>query len=198
MFTLWYPEITKKLNENTGGSTLCKMLTEFIMINGNETVPLTNIEECSVEIPSKVYYDNIVIGVGYLVANSIVYFCHMKIRLLHLTLATMILSSIAAFLLPNLTDELLIMICFTVFITGGSIGISLFLVVMVEIFPADLCGMAIGLSLLFGRSAVFIGTNGLGVLLETYCSGVIYGTATLLIVSICCLILLPKRVKRDK
>lgn len=192
---MWYPEITRKLNDNTGGSTLCAILTE-LNANGNETIPLTNFEECSVEIPAKVYNDNIVTGIGYLAANAIVYFCNMRFRLLHLTLATLVLSSTAAFLLPNLTNEVLIMISFTVFITRGSIGISLFLVVMVEIFPADLCGMAIGLSLLVGRSAVFIGTNGVGVLLETYCSGVIYGTATLLIASICCLVVLPTRIVR--
>lgn len=172
--------------------TLCRIFSESRKENAT-LLTIFNWDDCLLEIPMKVYKDNLVLGTSYLLANSVVYFSHLKVRLRHLTLVAMILSTTGAVLLPNLTDELLIVICFTCFVTGSSIGISIFNVLLVEIFPTSLCGMVVGLTMLVGRIATFIGTNGLGVLLETtHCEAVFYGTGVLLIASISCLVLLPK------
>lgn len=188
-FLIWYPEITNRLKDSSGSVDMCKVFST--PRGSNATGDWT---ECTTEIPDKVYIDNMAIAVGYFVTNTIIYFCHVKFPLRYITIASMSVSCLSAFLLPNITNEWLIVICFVCFVTGSSVGISIFNVVVVEIFPNYLCGMAISLALLTGRIATFIATNGLGILLETHCEVAVYGTGLLLVTAIICLYSLPKKI----
>lgn len=196
-YLMWYPEITKRFQGSASSST--KICEVFSGRNATTEV-LTDIDwdECIVQIPDKVYIDNLAIAMSYFVNNTIVYFCHKRFRLRHITIAAMAMSCGSCLLMPSLTNEIAIIVCFACFITGSSSGISIFNVVIVEIFPNYLCGMAISLGLLTGRIATFVGTGGLGILLEKNCEATMYGTGLLSVAGIAALCMLPKKIDMNK
>lgn len=195
---MWYPEITNRFQENASSST---RICEVFSGRTNATAAISknkNWDECNVQIPDKVYIDSLALALSYFVTNTIIYFCHIKFQLRHITIAAMIISCASAFLMQNLTNEIGIIFCFACFVTGSSVGISIFNVVLVDIFPNYLCGMAISLGLLTGRIATFVGTGGLGILLEKYCEATVYGTGLLLVAGIWSLFLLPRKIDMSK
>lgn len=198
---MWFPEITARLESSNAASNnnICQVFSPPTI--ANETVAFefnTKPKDvCLIGIPEKIFIDNLVMAFGYILANTIMYICHMKIPLLHITIGSMVVSTMSAFLLPNLGNQWMIVLCFVCFIAGSSVGISILNVVLVDIFPSHLCGMAISLALLMGRIASFVALNGLGVLLESYCQVSIYGTGILLIIAVMCLFNMPKKITYD-
>lgn len=189
---MWYPEITSRLKDNSGSTMICDV---FSSGRGNSsTGEIKNWDECTVYIPDKVYIDNFAVALGYFITNSAIFFGHMRFPLLNITMGSMIMSSASAFLIPNLTNEIAIVVCFACFITGASVGISTFNILIVEVFPNFLCGMAVSLGLLTGRIATFVATGGLGVMLEKYCEASIYSTGLLMVIAIWTLYSLPKKI----
>lgn len=154
-------------------------------------------DNCHVEIQDKMYIDNMFMGIGYLIFNMIFYLLNAKINLLYLWIVSVSISSISAFILPDLTNDLAILVFFSVFLLGSGASINIFNVIVVEIFPTHLCGMALSLALLTGRLATFIGANGLGILLETHCRATIYLVAALVGSSVICGFYLPKKVIKE-
>lgn len=158
----------------------------------------TDWDFCHVEIQNKMYIDNMFMGIGYVVFNAIFYLLNSKIKLLHLWIASVCLSAVSAFILPDLTNDLAILISFSLFLLGSGASINVFNVIVVEIFPTHLCGMALSLALLTGRLATFIGANGVGILLETHCRLSIYLVATLIASCVLCGFYLPKKTLDQK
>lgn len=196
-FLIWYPEITNRLKSESGPLRLCDVFTSrkvtHAMLNNTSVSP-----ECPVQIPDKVYIDSLAIALGYIVTNTIIYCSHIKVPLLYITMSSMTLSCLSAFLLPSLSNEWMIVVSFVCFITGCSVGISIFNVLLVEIFPNFLCGMAISLALLTGRISTFVATSVLGILLEQHCEVTIYGTGLLVVAAITCLYCLPKKIQLSR
>lgn len=193
-FAIWYPELTNRLSGNDG-ARICDIFSsprhlEIIVVNSTTTEGI-----CVVAIDDKMYIDNLIVGVGYLVANIGFFSTIQRFRISYLIITATAISSISAFLLPSLTDELWIVICFTLFLIGCGASISIFNTLVVAIFPTYICGMALGLVLLTGRGGTVVGSNGLGILLETHCEATIYGVAVLVAAAMVCVILLPKKIK---
>lgn len=195
-FILWYPEITNRLGDSSrSGFGICDNFSKPTAAVLNETLGRSeNWEDCSVQLQDKMYIDNMFIGVGYLVANTLYSLSNMKFNLQYVCIVSMAVSGISAFTLPSLTDERAILVFFSIFLIGSGACINIFIVVMVQIFPFHLCGMALSLTLLTGRLGAFIGANGLGVLLDTHCEVTIYGVATLISLITICAYSLPKKV----
>lgn len=152
--------------------------------------------ECVVQIEDKMYIDNLIIGLGYFISTTIIFICNSRIQMRFLISAAMGLSSFSAFLLPSLSNELLIVICFTVFIIGCGATIVIFNVLVVETFPTFICGMALGLCLLVGRLGTFLGANAFGILLENSCVMTIYGVAIMIGLCVVCVVLLPRKIEK--
>lgn len=189
---MWFPEITSRLSENIPGTAVCEIFASFA--DNGTLIEDSNWAECSVDIQDKMYVDHFVIGLGYLVSNTIFYLFAKKIKLLSILIFSMVISSASAFLLPSLTNQWAILVCFTLLLTGASSGIHIFNILIVEIFPNTLCGMALSIASLAGRAGTFIGANELGLLLESHCEGAIYGIAILIAACVVCVRLLPKKV----
>lgn len=168
-------------------------MTSPIVNNGALTED-TNWAECSVDIQDKMYIDNMVIGLGYLASNTIFYLFSKKIKLVTILIFSMLISSASAFVLPSLTNQWAILVSFTLLLTGASSGIHIFNILIVEIFPNLLCGMALSIASLAGRAGTFIGANELGLLLESNCEVAVYGIAILIASCVVCVRLLPKKV----
>lgn len=153
---------------------------------------------CHVQVQDKMYLDNLVLGCGYIIANGIYSILNVRINLLYVWIGSVTLSCISGFILPGPTNEVAIMIFFSLFLLGSGASINIFNVIVVQIFPVRLCGMAFSLTLLIGRLSTFISTNVLGILLETHCEVTIYGVATLIALSIICGFYLPKEVIKGR
>lgn len=188
---MWYPELTNRLSIEPSAK-VCDVLSSGgahgpVITDGNWT-------ECYVHVDDKMFIDNTIVGLAYLVSNAIFYFLNSQVDIKYITGFAMAAASICAFALPSLTTEWIIVVSFTVFLMGGGLSIGLTNVLIIEIFPSSVCGMAVGLAQLFGRLATFIGTNAIGILLETQCEATIYGTATLIGGGVLTLLLLPRKV----
>lgn len=189
---MWYPEITNRLSGNDPQGRVCDI---FSGSANNESQSEVIWDDCTVDIQDKMYIDNAILGVGYLVAVTTFYYCNSKIRILYLVMSSMTISSVCAFLLPSLSNPVLILICFTLFLVGSGTGITIVNILLVQIFPTYVCAMALSLTLLVGRFGAIVGSNGLGVLLETNCELTVYGVASLIGCGVICAYLLPKHIE---
>lgn len=140
------------------------------------------------------FIDNMIVGAGYLVSNVCFYFFNTKVRIFYIVVGAISASSICCFVLPSLINQTAIVVCFTIFFIGAGASINMANVLLVEIFPVFICGMALGLAQLMGRLSTFIGINLIGTLLETDCEAVIYVTASLLAVGVMSLVMLPRKI----
>lgn len=154
-----------------------------------------NWDECKVEVREKMFIDNMIVGAGYLLANAFFYFFNTKVRIFYIIVVAMTSASLCCYILPNLTNSAAIVTCFTIFLIGAGASINTANILLVEVFPSHICGMALGLAQLTGRLSTFIGTNLIGVLLETDCEAVIYVTASLIAVGVISLIFIPKKIE---
>lgn len=198
-FVLWYPELTNKLGEfSTGSKGVCDIFTapRTLQIHPTNST-ISHWDDCSIQVQDKMFLDNMFIGIGYLIANTFYSLFNIKFNLLYIWIISVAVSSLSAFTLPSLTNELAILIFFSLFLIGSGASINIFNVIVVQIFPTHLCGMALSLTLLTGRLATFIGANGLGILLESHCEIAIYGVAALVTLSTICGFYLPKKVIGD-
>lgn len=202
-FILWYPEITNKLGTpSTSSGGVCEIFTKPSisgLISGTDSLRESfDWSNCHVEVQNKMYFDNMVLGSGYIIANGIYSVLNVKYNLTYIWIGSVTLSAISAFALPNLTEELTILIVFSLFLLGSGASINIFNVIVVQIFPTHLCGMAFSLTLLIGRLSTFISTNVLGILLERNCELTIYGVSTLISIAILCGFYLPKQVIQER
>lgn len=191
-YILWFPAISSRLLGNSGDSgsfSLCDLQRP------NVTKPANyNWDECDGIVPDKVYMDSAVLGFIYMVVLTLVLIGQMKMRLVHVILTAQIVSCVCAFLLPHVTNGVILVVCFTCFVTSNNCCITLFNICIVQVFPASLCGMAVGVAIFLGTIGIFVGANVLGFLLSTHCEATIYGTGVLVICGILCLISLPKKI----
>lgn len=194
-FAIWYPELTNRLSGSEPGTQVCHILSAPGN-NSHHGPTHDNWDDCQVEVDDRMFIDNAIIGVGYLVSNAFFYFLNSKVKILYIIAASMSACSACAFALPSLTNELAIVICFTIFIIGGGASINMANVLLVEIFPVFICGMALALAQLTGRLSTFIGANAIGLLLETDCELVIYATGGIIAVGVVSLMLLPKKIEK--
>lgn len=190
---MWYPEITNTLTNNIpSATTVCDIFNAVGERNSTTGMNSTDSLDCLVH--DKMYIDNLVMALGSFISNTITYFLCLKFNIRSITLGLMILSSATTFLLPGQSNEIMILIFFTVFVNSTATTLGTFTIILVDKFPTHLSGMAISLTMLIGRIGTFIGTNALGLFLQTNCQRTIYGTASMLIMGVICLIILPKRV----
>lgn len=193
-FATWYPELTNRLSASEPGTKICDIFSPAVVASHVNTTKQINWDECTANVQDKMFFDNMVIGVGYLISNILFFFINQKVKILYIVATAMAISSVSAFLLPSLTNELVIVICFSTFIIGSGASISASNILLVQIFPVFVCGMALSIAMLSGRLGTFIGGNGFGILLESDCELVIYGTAVLIGMGVVCLFLLPKKI----
>lgn len=164
--------------------------TEIVV---NETVPILP-SECVVIVKEKMFQDNLILGAGYLLTNTIIYILSLKINLRPIVIGMLAISSVAGFLLPNFTNEYAVVILFTVFLMCSGSCVTTINIVTVSIFPTYLRGMTLSLTIVFGRISILLGVNGMGFLLESGCAPTIYAVAALVAAgSLVGLLLMPKK-----
>lgn len=190
---MWYPEISNRL----GGDMISGFCDIFTPSSANETAATVDnalATECVVVIKEKMFQDNLILGAGYLLTNTIIYALSFKLKLRHIVILMLAISSVAGFLLPNFSNEYAVVILFTVFLMCSGSCVTTINIVTVSIFPTYLRGMTLSMTIVFGRISILLGVNGMGFLLESNCAATIYAVASLVAAgSLVGLLLMPKK-----
>ncbi|XP_018794373.1 PREDICTED: synaptic vesicle glycoprotein 2B [Bactrocera latifrons] len=165
---LWFPEIQNRLSMTTAENpeTICQIIINTL----NDRNDLTNTSKvCVDEISDKSYIDSISMGlcyvVGYLLIGGIIKLFGRKATVI----GSLLLSTVCGVTLFWLRNPTAIVVSFIVFLTLPGLCISLLGSGVVELVPTHLCGKAVCICLLLGRSGSIFGSHLIGVLLESNC-----------------------------
>lgn len=193
---MWYPEITNRLsfegNSTSGPQGLCAIFSGSA--KSAEIIGSKSWEECDVQVKDKMFIDNALLGLGYLIANTVIFILQTKMVLRHIVILMLTLSCICGFMLPSFTSEIAVLVCFTVFIMCSGSCVTTINIVTVGLFPTALRGMTLSMTIVLGRIAVIVGVNGLGFLLESDCETTIYAVAGLVTAAaLLTMFLMPKQ-----
>ncbi|XP_075148932.1 synaptic vesicle glycoprotein 2B-like [Haematobia irritans] len=169
---LWYPAIQNKLgsvDEDTRMS-ICQVIDASIdqqASNGTDTV-------CDDTITRKSYIDSITFGLVYLgayfVLGSIINPLGRKLTIILL----LVISAICGIILHWLMEPIAIVVSFILFVMLPGLCVSILSGAVVDLVPTQLRGKAVCICLMLGRSGSVIGSNIIGVLLDSYC-GITFG-----------------------
>ncbi|KAG7310148.1 hypothetical protein JYU34_004701 [Plutella xylostella] len=190
-FYVWFPSILNSLANHEGDETkICDVLGANAA-NNNGTVAI-----CDDTVNTMTFQRAILVGLVfcsmYLIVGIIVDLVGKK-PILVIVLFAAGLCGISAHLVSN---QLAAVSLFAIFQMSGAC-IGLLTAVVVELFPTKLRAMAVCLSLMFGRVGSVLGSNVIGILLETSCGVSFYLFGGLLIVcSLLCLTLPGKQNKK--
>lgn len=194
---MWYPEITNRLSfdgNSTSGLGLCAIFSGSAKSGEPEIMGPKSWQECNVQVKDKMFIDNAFLGLGYLIANTVIFILQTKMVLRHILILMLTVSCICGFMLPSFTSEIAVLVCFTVFIMCSGSCVTTINIVTVGLFPTALRGMTLSMTIVLGRIAVIIGVNGLGFLLESDCEATIYSVAGLVTAAaLLTLFLMPKK-----
>lgn len=193
---MWYPEITNRMSfDNTeSGLGFCAIFSGKSQASQNENVTTIYSEECNVTVKDKMFIDNAILGVGYLMANTVIYILQTKFKLRHIVILLLSVSCVCGFILPSFTSEVAVLICFTVFLMCAGSCVTTVNIVTVGLFPTFLRGMTLSMTIVLGRVAIVIGVNVMGFLLESHCELTMYLVAGLVaIAALLTAFLLPRK-----
>lgn len=177
---MWYPEITNQLNFDSNSTSsamgFCGVFAGKEVATDNTTMNevLFGEDKCNVQVQEKMFIDNIILGAGYMAANTMIYFLQMKLILRHIVILFLTVSSVSAFMLPNFNSEVAVLVLFTLMLTTSGSCITTINIVTIGLFPTSLSGMTLSMTLVLGRIAIVIGVNVMGFLLEINCQATIY------------------------
>lgn len=130
-----------------------------------------------VVVHEEMYYNNMYFGLAYVISFFLLALGLGKISLKNTLTYTLILDIFCALILQHITNSGLLLLVFCVFIVCCGVSIPLVNATAVDLFPTQLRGMAISMSILIGRMGTVTGANTIGFLLEINCSNTFYGMA---------------------
>lgn len=196
---MWYPEILNAMSEYMASNpekavTLCLALKEDIESkNITETVNevpkffkvltisgivcvLFQEFSCTDTVNTNVFYISIIIGsfyaLCYILIGIIINIVGKK-QLMYTFLIAGILSGITA---QNVSGYTPIQVLIGIFLMGGA-AIGVVNAIVVDLFPTEIRGMALSLSLMCGRLGAVTGSNIIGPLVYKACNFTFYATA---------------------
>ncbi|KAH8407090.1 hypothetical protein KR222_006409 [Zaprionus bogoriensis] len=167
---LWFPDIANRISSsgNSSSSTVCDILDNSYMEPENTTTMDTAM--CSDHISEKTYIDNIIVGAAFLIGFSIQGFLLNPIGRKNVLLAAVALSTLSGILLHLVTNSIVVLILFCLYILLPGLSISIMLGAIVDLMPTHLRGKAVSLCMTLGRLGIIAATNLIGVMLQPYCN----------------------------
>lgn len=197
--SMWYPTIINSLahyshevsNENV---SLC---TSLIYEQEQEELEwiTTGNKTCKDSFNSEVFAATLIIGCAYAmtyVAIGIVISAFGKKKLIIFILIIITITGITAQLI---TDPLAIQLLIGSFILGGS-TVGIVNAIVVDLYPTQIRGMAMAISLMFGRLGAMAGANVAGPLFFNFCDYMFYILAAdhILVIIVICLLPTGKKI----
>ncbi|XP_059219579.1 putative transporter svop-1 isoform X2 [Stomoxys calcitrans] len=169
---LWYPAIQNRLGsiDDKSRMSICEVIDASIEqqnTNGTETV-------CDDTITRKSYIDSITFGLVYLGAYFVLGSIINPLGRKRTIILLLTVSATCGIILHWLLDPIAIVASFILFVMLPGLCVSILSGAVVDLVPTHLRGKAVCICLMLGRSGSVIGSNIIGVLLESYC-GITFG-----------------------
>jgi len=139
-------------------------------IQTNPLLSSISMQICVDHINTKSYIDTITYGsaliVGYILMGFVLKTIGRKASIsIGLTLA-----GACAVALVFIKDEVVIVVCFCLYLVLPGLCVSILSGAVVDLVPTHLRGKAVCICLMLGRTGSVFGSNIIGILLESYCS----------------------------
>lgn len=175
---LWFPELSNRISMGANDIGLCEIMS--LTSEGiNSTILTLTSANCEVVVNPEMYTNTIVLAVVYGVCFILLGIGLNKVSLKNTLTGIMILGMICAAVLQHMTEINLLLAIFVFLIICAGVAIPMVNATAVDLFPTNLRGMAISMTILIGRMGTVAGANSIGFLLDVNCSVTFYGIALL-------------------
>ncbi|XP_017783594.1 PREDICTED: synaptic vesicle glycoprotein 2C-like [Nicrophorus vespilloides] len=162
---LWYPDILLQVSKSTEEATVCQAIS-----SGNQFLDSgDDLIECSNEIGTSIFTQNIYIGVAYLIGFVINCLGVKRLGIRMLLILYLISSALATALLYWVTDKLAIDILYIIVLAGSGLCVGLVNTAVIDLFPTHLRAMAGCVTIFCGRLGSVISSSIFGHLLQWNC-----------------------------
>ncbi|CAG9865055.1 unnamed protein product [Phyllotreta striolata] len=208
---MWYPEILnsmtelgKKLPDNeitlckavlysddTDDVTLDNFYVESALINyQNRTSRAIMSKVCNDNVNEEVFLTSLVIGCCYAICYITIGSVINIIGARKLLSGFILFTTISGICAQMLNSYLYIQVALCIFLMAAT-GVGIVNAIVVDLYPTQIRGMALAVSLMFGRFGAMTGSNAIGPILFNFCDYLFYAIAALHAVVIIVIILLP-------
>ncbi|KAL7740167.1 hypothetical protein ACLKA6_003879 [Drosophila palustris] len=166
---LWYPEILNRL----GSTSVEDAMTVCDVIDASIDQPQLNktlSQICNDQISIKSYIDTITYGSALIVGYIVMGFVINRIGRKASITGGLAIASGCAVALIWIEDEVIIVVCFCLYLVLPGLSVSVLSGAVVDLVPTHLRGKAVCICLMLGRTGSVLGSNIIGVLLDSYCT----------------------------
>ncbi|XP_063988372.1 synaptic vesicle glycoprotein 2B-like isoform X2 [Diachasmimorpha longicaudata] len=164
---LWFPELFQRFATFEGKSpaaaaSVCSVSEQSLSRNQMNY-------NCLTTIPRTVYVHTLILGIACVPLSVMLPLCVDKLGYkFYLVISTLVASGVALGLLfVKSSIENLILSC--IFEAASSIGMSIVLAIVVDLFPTNLRAIAAALCAFCGRLGALVGNHMFGYLIDTHC-----------------------------
>lgn len=166
---LWYPEILNRLGSTDveGSMTVCNVIDASI--DQPKLYPTIS-HICSDQISIKSYIHTITYGSALIVGYIVMGFVINRIGRKASITGALAISAGCAVALIWINDEVVIIVCFCLYLVLPGLCVSILSGAVVDLVPTHLRGKAVCICLMLGRTGSVLGSNIIGVLLDYYCT----------------------------
>ncbi|XP_015127766.1 synaptic vesicle glycoprotein 2A [Diachasma alloeum] len=188
---LWFPELFQRFarfeNESPADSASVCSVSEQRFSKDEMS------DDCPTTVPRNVYVHTLILGIACVPLSVLLPLCVDKLGYkFYLVVSTLVAASVTLGLLfVKSSIENLILSC--IFEAASSIGMSIVLAIIVDLFPTNLRAIAAALCAFCGRLGALVGNYMFGYLIDTHCLILIIIVAVKLLVSSLLGYLLPIR-----
>ncbi|XP_018564187.1 synaptic vesicle glycoprotein 2B [Anoplophora glabripennis] len=198
---MWYPQILNSMteygkNESESKVTMCKSIlfdeetTVAAETSGKSLISKT----CRDTVNTEVFLVSLVVGIAYaccyVFIGSVINILGKK----NLLVGFLVVTTVSGLCAQLLSGYSLIQIGLGIFLMAGT-GIGIVNAISVDLYPTQIRGMALAVSLMFGRFGAMTGSNIGGPLMSQICDYTFYIIATIHILIIIVVVLLPSAQK---
>lgn len=170
------------MSDGTANAAFCEIIgqSKSSIASNSSLLLVTTTLECVPQVHELMFTNNMVLGGAYLAGFLLLALGLNKISLKNTLTIVLILGTISGALLQHINNSTLLLLTFCLMILSGGVSIPLVNATAVDLFPTNLRGMAISMSILIGRMGTVTGANALGFLLDLNCGVTFYGAAALI------------------
>ncbi|XP_011177277.1 synaptic vesicle glycoprotein 2B [Zeugodacus cucurbitae] len=183
---MWFPYILNTISQYTDKFTESKRICEIIKFvqSGNLTSVDEDgpIETCKMHLEISTYMHSMFFEIIYVVILLIIMFFISRVGRKLMLFINLLVCGVCGILAFTIKIPLVGIYLLIIQLCCGC-GISVLNAIVVEIFPTNLRGMAVCISLMIGRIGTVSGSNILGLLIETHCEMAFYSPAVGLIIA---------------
>lgn len=195
-FGIWFPELANRLSKGQSDLGVCEVIgsTSNRMLANQTDFDVTS---CNVTVNEEMFTYNYFLAAAYTISFTILGFTLHSISLKRTLALVLALACSCAIAILYITNAVVTVVIFALLINLAGLGVPLVNSVAVDLFPTQLRGMAISVTVLIGRMGTVTGANAIGFILDMNCEATFYGLAAMLVACAITSACLPNR-KRDR